>query len=67
MTLMRRYKGIFTFKAEATFIYYKLLTNMQEELLINYINKLIIYKLPLTLHIVKNFAKEIIRQEVNKN
>ena len=34
-TLMRRYKGISTFKAEATSIYYKLLTNTQEELLIN--------------------------------
>jgi hypothetical protein len=34
-TLMRRYKGIFTSKAEATSIYYKLLTNTQEELLIN--------------------------------
>jgi len=64
---MQRYKGFFAFKAKATSLYYKLLTDMQEELLINYINKLIIYKLPLTLHIVKNFAKEIIRQEVNKN
>ena len=35
ITLMRRYKGIFTSKAEATFIYYKLLTNMQEELFID--------------------------------
>ena len=34
-TLMQRYKGIFTSKAEATSIYYKLLTNTQEELLIN--------------------------------
>jgi len=34
-TLMRRYKGIFTSKAKATSIYYKLLTNTQEELLIN--------------------------------
>jgi hypothetical protein len=34
-TLMQRYKGIFTFKAKATSIYYKLLINMQEELLIN--------------------------------
>jgi hypothetical protein len=33
--LMRRYKGISTSKAEATSIYYKLLTNTQEELLIN--------------------------------
>ena len=35
ITLMRRYKGIFTSRAEATSIYYKLLTNTQEELLIN--------------------------------
>jgi NAD-dependent SIR2 family protein deacetylase len=64
---MRRYKGISTFRAEATSIYYKLLTNMQEKLLINQINKLTIRKLPLTSHIVKNLIKEIIRQEVNKN
>ena len=32
---MQRYKGLFTFKAEATSFYYKLLTNTQEELFIN--------------------------------
>jgi hypothetical protein len=33
--LMRRHKGICTSKVKATSIYYKLLTNTQEELLIN--------------------------------
>jgi hypothetical protein len=35
ITLMQRYKGIYTLKVKATFIYRKLLTNMQEEALIN--------------------------------
>jgi predicted site-specific integrase-resolvase len=67
ITLLQRYKGIFTFKAKATALYYKLLTNTQKEHLINQINKLIIRGLPLTLHIIKNFIKEIIGQKVNKN
>jgi hypothetical protein len=65
--LMQRHKGICTSKAKATFIYYKLLTNTQEELLIDYINKLTICGLAPTTHIVKNLVKEIIKREVNKN
>jgi hypothetical protein len=48
-TLIRRYKGIYASRQEATSLYYKLLTNMQEEALINQINKLIVYRLPPTL------------------
>jgi hypothetical protein len=40
---------------------------MQEEALINQINKLIVYRLPLTLQIIKNLAEEIIRGDINKN
>ena len=48
-TLMQRYKGIYASRQEATSLYHKLLTNTQEEALINQINKLIVCKLPLTL------------------
>jgi hypothetical protein len=67
ITLMRRHKGISTSKQEATSIYHKLLTNTQEEALINQINKLITRGLPPTTYIIKNLAEEIIRRDVNKN
>ena len=66
-TLMRRYKGIYTSRVEATSMHRKLLTNTQEEALINQINKLIARGLPPTSHIVKNLIKEIIKRVVNKN
>ena len=65
--LMRRHKGISTSKQEATSIYHKLLTNTQEEALINQINKLITRGLPPTTHIIKNLAEEIIGRNINKN
>jgi hypothetical protein len=66
-TLMRRHKGISTSKQEATSIYHKLLTDTQEEALIDQINKLTTRGLPPTTHIVKNLAEEIIGRDVNKN
>ena len=66
-TLIRRFKGLCTSRVEATSLHHKLLTNTQEEALINQINKLIARGLPLTSHIVKNLAEEIIGREVNKN
>ena len=66
-TLIRRYKGIYTSRKEVTSLYYKLLTNTQEEVLINQINKLIVRGLPLTSQIIKNLVEEIIRGNVNKN
>jgi len=67
ITLMRRYKGLCTSRQEATSLYHKLLTDVQEELLIDQINKLTIRGLPPTSHIVRNLAEEIIGREVNKN
>jgi len=66
-TLIRRYKGICTSRKEVTSLYHKLLTDTQEEVLINQINKLIVRGLPLTSQIVKNLVEEIIRGDVNKN
>ena len=67
ITLMRRHKGISTSKREATSIYYKLLTNTQEEALISQINKLTVRGLPPTSQIVRNLAEEIIGRDVGKN
>ena len=67
ITLMRRYKGIYTSRQEATSLYYKLLTNMQEEALISQINKLIVRRLPPTSQIVRNLAEEIISRNISKN
>ena len=66
-TLMRRHKGISTSKQEATSIHHKLLTDTQEEALINQINKLTTRGLPPTTHIVKNLAEEMIGCDINKN
>jgi len=66
-TLMRRHKGLSTSKAEATSLYHKLLTDTQEELLIDQINKLTVRGLAPTTHIVRNLAEEIIGRVVNKN
>jgi ATP-dependent protease Clp ATPase subunit len=65
--LMRRHKGICVSRSEATSIYHRLLTNTQEEALIEQINKLTARGLPPTSQIVKNLAEEIIGREVNKN
>jgi hypothetical protein len=64
---MRRYKGQTTSRAEATSRYHKLLTDTQEEALIDQINKLAVRGLPPTTQMVRNLAEEIIRREVNKN
>src|SRR5450756_2971681 len=66
-TLMRRWKGICSSRAEATSLYHKLLTDTQEEALVDQINKLTTRGLPPTSHIVKNLAEEVIGREVNKN
>jgi hypothetical protein len=64
---MRRHQSICTSRAEATSTHHKLLTDMQEEALIEKINKLTFRGLPPTSRIVKNIAEEIIGREVNKN
>jgi hypothetical protein len=67
IALMRRYKGIYASRQEVTSIYYKLLINMQEEVLISQINKLIVYRLPPISQIIKHLAEEIISGDINKN
>jgi hypothetical protein len=66
-TLMRRHQGKTSSRAQATSLYHKLLTDTQEEALIDQINKLTVRGLPPTSYIVKNLAEEIIGQEINKN
>jgi hypothetical protein len=66
-TLMRRHTGQTSSRADATSLFYKCLTDTQEEALISQINKLIARGLPPTTHIVRNFAEEMIGREVNKN
>jgi hypothetical protein len=66
-TLMRRYQGICASRQEANSLYHKLLTDTQEEALIDQINKLTVRGLPPTSQIVKNLAEEIIGHDVNKN
>jgi methanogenic corrinoid protein MtbC1 len=66
-TLMRRHKGQTTSRAQATSQYHKLLTDTQEDALIDQINKLTARGLPPTSQIVQNLAEEIIGREVNKN
>jgi len=64
---MRRYKGIYASRSEATSLYYKLLTNTQEEALISQTNKLIVHRLPPTSQIVRNLVEEVISRDVGKN
>jgi len=66
-TLSRRHRGITTSRKEATSEYRQNLTTLQEQTLINYINHLSDWNLPLTAQIVQNIAKEIVRQSVGKN
>ena len=67
ITLMRRHKGIYASRQEATSLYYKLLTNTQEEALISQINKLIVRRLPPTSQIIRNLIEEIIGRNISKN
>ena len=66
-TLMRRHKGIYASRQEATSLYYKLLTNTQEEALISQINKIIVYRLSPILQIIRNLIEKIISYNINKN
>ena len=66
-TLMQRHQDKTSSRTQTTSLYHKLLTDTQEEALIDQINKLTIRGLPLTSYIVKNLAEEIIGKEINKN
>ena len=66
-TLMRRHQGKTSSRTQATSLYHKLLTDTQEEALIDQINKLTIRGLPPTSYIVKNLVEEIRGCAVGKN
>jgi hypothetical protein len=67
ITLIQRHKYIYPSRQEVIFLYYKLLTNMQEEALISQINKLIVCKLSPILQIIRNLIEEIISYNIGKN
>jgi Tc5 transposase DNA-binding domain len=66
-TLSKRFRGETTSRQEATSQTRKNLTDVQEETLITYINKLSDRGLPPTPQIVKNLAEEIVHKEVGPN
>jgi len=65
--LSRRHQGKTTSWADYFSNHWQCLTNIQEEILINQINRLTDQGMPPTSQMVKNFAEEIIRRVVGKN
>jgi F0F1-type ATP synthase membrane subunit b/b' len=65
--LSRRHQGKTTSRATANSEYRQLLTNAQEQQLINQINRLSVRHMPPTSQIVRNMAEEIIKGAVHKN
>ncbi len=66
-TLSRRARGKTTSREEFQSERHQCLTNAQEHVLINQINRLTARRIPPTSQMVKNFAEEIIGREVGKN
>jgi hypothetical protein len=66
-TLSRRYKGVTGSKVDQYFYTVKALINVQENVLIRYINDLNAKGLPPTPQIVKNLAEELANKELNHN
>lgn len=66
-TLSRRARGITTSREEFQSEVHQCLTNAQERVLINQINRLTDRGLPLTSQMVRNFVEEIIGGVVEKN
>ena len=65
--VMRRIKGLTKTRQEANSFYHQCLTTDEEEVLISRINKLIDRGLPPISQIVRNLAKEIRGELVEKN
>jgi hypothetical protein len=63
----KRVRGLTKTRQEANSFYHQCLTNVQEEVLIGYINNLTDQGMPPTSYIVKNLAEEIRGREVGKN
>jgi len=66
-TLSRRARGKTTSRAEFQSQVHQCLTNAQERVLINQINRLTERGIPLTSQMVKNFAEEMIGHTMGKN
>ena len=66
-TLSRRYRGKTTSKEHFESQRLQNLTDIQERVLINQINRLTKRNLPLTSQMVKNFVKEMIGRRIRKN
>ena len=66
-TLSKRIRGLTRSREEVTSFFLKALTNEQEEVLIERINKLTDRGMPPTSSIVKNLVEEIREREVSKN
>ena len=66
-TLSRRARGKTASRVEAHSQFHQCLTNAQEQVLINQINRLTERGIPPTSQMVRNFAKEVIRRAVGKN
>jgi hypothetical protein len=67
LTLTRRFNGKYLSRAAATSIYYQNLTDIKENILIDYINSLTDRFIPSTPQIVRNLAEELISRSINKN
>jgi hypothetical protein len=65
-TLMRRYKGQTVSNEAAHSIHQKLLTDAQEEVLLDHISKLSARGLPPTPQILRNLVVEIIRHDIGE-
>ena len=63
-TLRARFYSIHRSRAEAASLYSRNLTDAQEEVLIGHINRLTNRGIPPTTQMVRNFAEEIIQEEV---
>jgi hypothetical protein len=66
-TLSRRARGLTTSRAEFQSQSHQYLTNAQERVLINQINRLTERGIPPTSQMVKNFAEEMIGRDIGKN
>jgi len=66
-TLSRRFRGVTRSRQEAVSISKKLLTNSQEEVIINFINRQASRGLYLTSRLLKSMVEHFLGREINKN
>jgi len=66
-TLRRRHQGKQRSRQDADFLYKSRLSKQQERDLVAYINKLTARRIPPTLPMIRNFARDIAKVDVGKN